>query len=91
VSDLLKKNLSFHSAVVLGVYWLVVFAVPFMIADARIKLGGLGWCLIAVLVGYFGYTGMRALKPGSKTRFVLRIVIPAALFAAASIVVVGRR
>lgn len=87
MSDLSKKNLSFHVAVLLGVYWLVVFAIPFMIADASINPGTLGWCFFGALISYCAYTGLRALRRGSKARFILRIVVPAALFVTASMVV----
>lgn len=78
--DLLKKNYSLHAAALVGLYWIVVFAIPFIVTDPGVKPGALGWCFLLTLIGYGGYSGIRAFKRGRKAAFILRIVVPAALF-----------
>ncbi|MET0499068.1 MAG: hypothetical protein ABW106_12465 [Steroidobacteraceae bacterium] len=85
--DLLNKSLSVHGAAIICVYWIMAFAIPFMIVDPEVRPGPWGWCLFAALIGYGGYSGFRAYRRGWKARFILRIVIPAALFVTASVII----
>ena len=81
VSDLLRKQWILFSAVAIFLYWVLVFSVPFFVSDSRIRSDTplSFWCGVCVVIGYFIYTGIRAWKRGWKARFVLRIVVPAAL------------
>jgi hypothetical protein len=87
MSDVWRKSLVVQAAVLVSVYWGIMFAVPFLIADPELRPDALSWCLFGGLVGYCGYTGLVAFSRGDITRFVLRIVVPAALFVAAWIVI----
>ena len=66
---------------ILFAYWVVVFATPFFVIDPDIRAEAPVefWCAIAAAIGYFSYTGVRAWRRGWKARFILRIVVPAAL------------
>lgn len=81
--NLAQKQLALVSAMVIFVYWFVVFMTPLLIIDPRIRSEApLGlWCAIAAAIGYFSYTGVRAWRRGWKARFILRIVVPASLLA----------
>jgi hypothetical protein len=87
MANLLDKKLSFALAVCLAVYWGVAAMAPFLMTDRAVKTDAWIWGVVAVFAGYFVYTGYCASKQGWKSRFVLRIVIPAALFVSAWIVV----
>ena len=87
MSDLLDKKLSVAVAVSIAVYWGLAFLIPFLITDRSIRPDAWAVGLIALFLGYLAYTGYRAWRQGWKARFVLRIVVPLALFVASWMVI----
>jgi hypothetical protein len=83
MSDLIQKQLALASAGVIFMYWVLVFSTPFLITSqqARSSASLWFWCVVGTTIGYFTYTGFRARRRGWKARFILRIVVPAALLA----------
>jgi hypothetical protein len=81
VSDLIQKQWALHSAIAIFVYWVLVFSVPFFVSDRQTRSDTplWFWCGLCAVIGYFSYTGIRAWKRGWKARFILRIIVPAAL------------
>lgn len=69
------------SAAILFLYWLSVFFLPFWIGDSHLRSTApvWFWLVICAAIGYFTWTGVRAWRRGWKARFIMRIVIPAAL------------
>lgn len=86
MSDLIRKQWIFHSALIIFMYWVFVFSMPFMISDREVRSETplWYWCALAVAVAYFSYTGFRAWRRGWKARFILRIVVPAMLLLSVS-------
>lgn len=89
MSNLIDKQWKFASAAILFQYWVFVFAMPFLILSQDTRSGAplWFWGVLCVAIGYFSYTGYKAWRRRWKARFVLRIVIPAALFITASVLV----
>lgn len=63
-----------------GVYWMVAVIAPFMMLGAVRKPDRATTILFLAISAYFIYTGYRAWKLHWKSRFMLRIVVPALLF-----------
>lgn len=84
---LLQKTHSFHVVVLVAVYWIFIFAIPFIVVYSAAEFGVFGWFLLAALVGFFGYTGFRAPSAGRRLAFIVQIVIPAVLRVTGTIVV----
>lgn len=82
MSDLIQKQLAFTSALVTLSYWVIVLFIPFLASDQQVSSGVplSFWVGACAAISYFSYTGLRAHRRGWKSRFVLRIVVPAALF-----------
>jgi hypothetical protein len=83
-ADMLQN---FRVAALVGVYWLLAAAAPFMLSGLVHKPDAWTTVLFVAIAGYFGYTGLRAWERGWKSRFILRIVVPAALCFSAWVVV----
>ena len=65
---------------VVSTYWLIAAATPVMIVGA-FRAPDIGPAtLFAAIAAYCTYTGIRAWRRGWRSRFILRIVVPAALF-----------
>jgi hypothetical protein len=48
------------------------------------------WVLIGLAYAYMGYSGVRALRRGRRSRFVLRVVVPLCIFTTSlALVVLG--
>ena len=43
------------------------------------------WIMMAILYTYLGYSGLRALRKGWRSRFILRVVVPLSLLAFSSL------
>jgi hypothetical protein len=93
MSDLIHKQWQVASALILVLYWGFVFMLPFMIlAQIMSKEPTSGiplpvWCVLSASIGYFSYTGVRAWRRKWKARFILRIVVPAALLFSACVLI----
>lgn len=89
MSDLIQKQWILAAALLLFMYWVSVFFMPFAISDPKIRPNAplWFWCGLGVAIAYFSYTGVRAWRRGWKARFILRIVVPAALLVSATIVI----
>jgi hypothetical protein len=68
-----------------GMYWMLAATAPFMLFGVVDRPDSVISVLFLVITGYFMYTGYRAWKLRCTARFVLRIVVPAALFLLASL------
>lgn len=88
MSGLSRKRYLIGVGAYVFLYWATALALPFMIvAPDHTRLGVSGWCVVVAVIGYGAYTGLRAFARGWKARFILRIVVPTALFVTSSIVV----
>jgi hypothetical protein len=87
--SLAQKKWAFASAIILFLYWAFVFSMPLLIASQEFRSSdALGfWAVLCVAIGYFSFTGIRAWRRRWKARFVLRIVVPAALLVISSTLV----
>ena len=45
------------------------------------------WAVIGLVYAYMGYSGIRALRKGWRSRFILRVVIPLSILAASMVLV----
>jgi hypothetical protein len=88
--SLAQKEWAFASAIILFLYWTFVFSMPLLIADQKFRSSAPleFWGVLCVAIGYFSYTGIRAWRRRWKARFVLRIVVPAALLVTSTMLVV---
>jgi hypothetical protein len=89
MSDVIQKQWALASALVILLYWVSVFFAPFLVSDQQARAGAPLWFWggLCSAIGYFSYTGLRAWRHGWKTRFILRIVVPAALLVIACMTV----
>ena len=88
--SLAQKQWGFASAIILFLYWAFVFSMPLLISSQEFRSTdalGFGGVLCAA-IGYFSYTGIRAWRRRWKARFVLRIVVPAALLVTSTMLVI---
>jgi len=76
----------FRIGVLVVIYWMTVLAIPFVMVMPVNWPDPLLLLLIAVLIGYFVFTGIRAWRRRWISRFVLRIVIPAGLLLCGSVI-----
>ena len=86
--DIVEYKFKLTVAGFLGLTWVVAILVPVLLsrsgttehaADAGV------WWFLGGLYVYFLYTGVRAWRRGWRSRFILRVVVPIALFIASSI------
>lgn len=82
-TDPLRAEVKIGMFMVVAVYWMIVAAIPAVIfGHVRPPLQDV-WEMALVfgaIVGYCAYTGYRAWKRGWRSRFILRVVVPGALF-----------
>lgn len=71
--------------VLVGMYWTLAILAPFMLFGLVYRPEPSVTFLFLIIAAYFIYTGYRAWKLRWKARFVLRIVVPVALFLVASV------
>lgn len=77
------------AAAFIFLYWALVFSIPFMIDNSEFRSTApfWFWCVLCSGIGYFSYTGFRAWRRGWRARFIMRIVVPAALLMSACTIV----
>jgi len=76
---LLKQRIGMVGIV--GVYWLTAAAAPAVIVGRLRRPDEMAGVIIGLIAAYCAYTGYRAWRRGWQARFVLRVAIPAVLFA----------
>jgi hypothetical protein len=88
--SLAQKQWALASAMILLLYWALVFSMPLLIASPEFRSSDtVGfWAGFCVAIGYFTFTGIRAWRRRWQARFVLRIVVPAALLVISTTLVV---
>lgn len=82
-TDTLRVQGKMGMFMVVAMYWIIVALIPAVILGyIRSPLQDV-WqvaLMCAAIVGYCAYTGYRAWKRGWRSRFILRVVVPGALF-----------
>ena|ERR1700743_3786654 len=63
----------------LGGLWVVLLALPPMLIGSLAQPPAVLLIFFAVLLAYSLYTGIRALRRGWRSRFILRVVVPLSL------------
>jgi len=71
------------AALLVGI-WTFAFILPLIIWGPGVAPPALVWVVVGALAAYFVYSGIRALKKGWKSRFILRVVVPISLFVVSS-------
>jgi hypothetical protein len=72
-------------AALLVCIWTFAFMLPLIVWGPGIAPPATVWVVAGTLAAYFAYSGIRALKKGWKSRFILRVVVPICLFVASSV------
>ena len=68
-----------------GAGWTFAVVAPPALVGYFSRPNGLLWALMAILYAYLGYSGIRALRKGWRSRFVLRVVVPLSLLSVSSV------
>jgi hypothetical protein len=85
--------MALRERVVMGTFvaaaWVFALAIPPALSGVMSAPDAKVWALLAVLYAYMTYSGIRALRKRWRSRFILRVVIPACLLSVSTVLAIS--